>query len=117
MPFYWAWPFHSDWTRERLWHYIIPLLGCIPAYGVWTWSSGHPHQHSIKPIALYGVAFLAQMPTFAQPSLIAYRTATLYGASEQAVGTAATFAALSIGSIIAPQVFLQRPITKPIQGP
>ncbi|KIW23934.1 uncharacterized protein PV07_09681 [Cladophialophora immunda] len=105
LPFYWAWPFHSDWTRERLWHYIIPLLGCIPAYSIWTWSSGHPHQHSVKPIALYGVAFLAQMPTFAQPSLIAYRTSTLYGASEQAIGTAATFAALSIGSIIAPQMF------------
>jgi hypothetical protein len=35
---------------------------------------------------------------------LAYRTSTLYGASEQAVGGASAVAALSIASIIGPQV-------------
>jgi hypothetical protein len=55
-------------------------------------------------MALYGMAFLANLVIIAQPVLVAYRTSTLYGATEQAVGVAFAFAAVSIGSIIAPQV-------------
>ena len=40
----------------------------------------------------------------AQPAALAYRSSTLYGASEQAVGGATAVAALSIASIIGPQV-------------
>ena len=32
---------HSDWTRERMWHYVIPVLASIPCYGVWTYVSTH----------------------------------------------------------------------------
>jgi len=104
MPLSWLWPLHSGWTRERTCHYLIPLAVSTAAYGVWTWSSGHPHQHTIKLLVSYGMSFLALLAAISQPSLIAYRTSTLYGAAEQATGTAATFVALSIASIIAPQV-------------
>lgn len=87
-----------------MWHYLVPLLASVPGYAVWTWASGHAHQTAINPISLYGMAFLAQLPIIAQPILVAYRTSTLYGATEQAVGTGVTFAAMSIASIIAPQV-------------
>lgn len=87
-----------------MWHYLVPLLASVPGYAIWTWASGHPNQHTVKPLSLYGVAFLAQLPIIGQPILMAYRTSTLYGATEQAVGTGVAFAAMSIASIIAPQV-------------
>lgn len=40
----------------------------------------------------------------AQPVLLSYRSSTLYGAAEQAVGGAAAVASLSIASIMGPQV-------------
>lgn len=58
----------------------------------------------IKPIALFGLAFLGNLVSIAQPAALAYRSSTLYGASEQAVGGATAVAALSIASIIGPQV-------------
>ena len=42
--------------------------------------------------------------SIAQPAALAYGSSTLYGASEQAVGGATAVAALSIASIIGPQV-------------
>lgn len=44
------------------------------------------------------------MVVVAQPIILSYRSATLYGAAEQSVGTSAAVASLSIASIIAPQV-------------
>ncbi|KAF7588653.1 hypothetical protein BBP40_005404 [Aspergillus hancockii] len=105
IPLYWLWPLHSDWTRERMWHYLLPLLACIPAFATWTWASSHPGQTTIQPVSLYGMAFLANLVIIGQPVLVAYRTSTLYGATEQAVGVAFAFAAVSIGSIIAPQMY------------
>lgn len=87
-----------------MWHYVIPLLGSIPAYVIWAYASSNPGQTTVGPLALYGMAFLAQLPIISQPILVAYRTATLYGATEQAVGVSVAFAAMSIASIIAPQV-------------
>ena len=59
---------------------------------------------NIKPIALYGLAFLGKSVSICQPAALAYRSSTLYGATEQAVGGAVAVASLSIGSIIGPQV-------------
>lgn len=88
-----------------MWHYLIPALGAIPCFAVWTYV-GHNHSYGdISPIALYGLAFLGNLVSIAQPAALAYRTSTLYGASEQAVGGASAVAALSIASIIGPQVF------------
>jgi hypothetical protein len=42
--------------------------------------------------------------SIAQPAALSYRSATLYGAAEQAVGGAIAIASLSIASIIGPQV-------------
>jgi hypothetical protein len=55
---------------------------------------------------MYGMAFLGQLLLVAQPVMLSYRSSTLYGAAEQAVGTSTTVASLSIASIIAPQVCL-----------
>ena len=71
---------------------------------------------SIKPISLYGIAFLGNLVSIAQPAALSYRTSTLYGASEQAVGGASGVAALSIASIIGPQVrcFALELLKKPV---
>lgn len=87
-----------------MWHYLIPSLGAIPCFAVWSYV-GHNHSYgNIDPIALYGLAFLGNLVSIAQPAALAYRTSTLYGAAEQAVGGASAVAALSIASIIGPQV-------------
>jgi hypothetical protein len=89
-----------------MWHYLIPLIGTIPCYAVWTYVATHPETNgtTISQMALYGVGILGQLLVIAQPVVLSYRSATLYGASEQAVGSAAAVASLSIGSIIGPQV-------------
>lgn len=104
VPLYWTYPLHSDWTRERMWHFIIPVAASIPCYAVWTYVGSHPHQTGISYISMYGMAFLGQLLLVAQPVLLSYRSSTLYGAAEQAVGTSTAVASLSIASIIAPQV-------------
>lgn len=99
IPLYWFYPLHSDWTRERMWHYIFLVVCSIPGYAVWTYASAHPDS-GISNIALYGMAFLGQMVLISQPVVLSYRSSTLYGASEQAVGGAAAVASLSIASIL-----------------
>lgn len=104
VPLYWTYPLHSDWTRERMWHFIIPVACSIPCYAVWTYVSSRPTTNSVTYVSMYGMAFLGQLLLFGQPVLLSYRSSTLYGAAEQAVGTSTVVAALSVASIIAPQV-------------
>lgn len=104
---YAVWSWHSDWTRERMWHYILPAMGAIPCFAVWTYVGSHESFSGIKPISLYGLAFLGNLVSIAQPAALSYRSCTLYGASEQAVGGAIAVASLSIASIIGPQVSIQ----------
>lgn len=89
-----------------MWHYLIPALISIPGFAVWAYVSHNPgvRDNGISTITLYGMAFLAQMVRLGQPIIIAYRTSTLYGSMEQATGGAAAVAALSIASILGPQV-------------
>ena len=87
-----------------MWHFIVPVAASIPCYAVWTYAGSHPHDTSISYISMYGMAFLGQLLLVAQPVLLSYRSSTLYGAAEQAVGTSTAVASLSIASIIAPQV-------------
>lgn len=113
IPLYWVWPIHSDWTRERMWHYIIPVSLVIPCYGVWTYVSVS-ETTQIAPIAMYGMGFLGQLVVISQPIILSYRSSTLYGAAEQAVGGAAAVGSLSIASIIAPQVSRIKPVLSSI---
>lgn len=76
----------------------------VPCFAVWTYVGSRHSYQGIEPIALYGLAFLGNMVSICQPAALTYRTSTLYGASEQAVGGATAIAALSIASIIGPQV-------------
>jgi len=87
-----------------MWHYLLPVIAALPCFALWTYVSSHESFGSIQPISLYGMAFLGNCVSFAQPAALSYRTSTLYGASEQAVGGASAVAALSIASIIGPQV-------------
>ena len=102
---YALWSAHSDHTRERMWHYLLPIMIAIPCFAVWTHVSIYQSYGSIKPISLYGLAFLGKSVSISQPVALAYRSATLYGATEQAVGGAVAVASLSIASIIGPQIF------------
>jgi hypothetical protein len=86
-------------------HFTLPVLASIPCYAVWTYTSSHTTTHTISYISMYGMAFLGQLLLLSQPVLLSYRSATLYGAAEQAVGTAIAVAARSIASIIAPQMY------------
>jgi hypothetical protein len=106
IPLFWIIGWHSDWTRERMWHYLIPALLSIPGFAVWTHVALHPEVRGtgITTLALYGMTFLSQMVRIAQPVILSYRSSTLYGAAEQATGGAAVVAALSVASIIGPQV-------------
>lgn len=78
----------------------------VPGFAVWAYVSHNPgvRDHGISTISLFGMAFLAQMVRIGQPVIMAYRTSTLYGSLEQVIGGAAVVAALSIASIIGPQV-------------
>jgi hypothetical protein len=91
-----------------MWHYLIPAMLSIPGFGVWAYVSHNPgvRDSSISTISLYGMAFLAQMVRLGQPTIMAYRTSCLYGSMEQSTGGAAAVAALSIASILGPQVCL-----------
>ncbi|KAL9088345.1 MAG: hypothetical protein Q9165_006270 [Trypethelium subeluteriae] len=104
IPIYWGYGYHSDWTHERMWHYIMPGLIALPRYVVWTYASSHP-EHSISNMSLYGLSFIGQMVQVGPPILLAYRSATLYGACEQAVGIAVAIASASIANILAPQLY------------
>ncbi|KAK8038687.1 hypothetical protein PG993_007098 [Apiospora rasikravindrae] len=105
IPLYWFWPLHSDWTRERMWHYVLPLLGTIPCYAIWTSVSAGQSFGGLSGISLYGLAYLGHLTSVAQPAAIAYRSSTLYGASEQAVGSGIQIGALYVASIISPQMY------------
>jgi hypothetical protein len=102
---YYLWSLHSDMTRDRMWHFLIPVMIALPCFAVWTYVSSNQSYGSIKPIALYGLAFLGKSVSICQPAALAYRSSTLYGATEQAVGGAVAIASLSVGSIIGPQIF------------
>lgn len=110
---YMIWSWHSDWTRERIWHYVFPALCAVPCYAVWLYVGERQNFEGIAPISLYGLSFLGNMVSIAQPAALAYRSATLYGAAEQAVGGAIAIASLSIASIIGPQVRVYlRPLSR-----
>ena len=107
-PLFWFFGWHSDWTRERMWHYVIPAAISIPGFAVWTYVSMNPGARGnggISATSLYGMTFLSQMVRIGQPIIMSYRSSTLYGATEQATGGAALVAALSFASIVGPQMY------------
>ena len=104
VPLYCFYGLHSDWTYERMWHYIVPVMIALPRYATWTYASSHPG-HGISALSLYGLSFLGQMVQLGSPILLSYRTTTLYGACEQAVGGAATMASGCIANILAPLLY------------
>jgi len=89
-----------------MWHYLLPVMAAIPCFAIYTHVASKQSFDGIKPISLYGLAFLGNLVSIAQPAALAYRSSTLYGASEQAIGGATAIASLSIASIIGPQVSL-----------
>ena len=58
----------------------------------------------MRGITIYGLAYLGHLTSIAQPVALSFRTSTLYGASEQAVGGGIMIGALYLASIISPQV-------------
>ncbi|KFY99852.1 hypothetical protein V500_01249 [Pseudogymnoascus sp. VKM F-4518 (FW-2643)] len=107
IPLYWFVGMHSDWTRDRMWHFILPMVCCIPGYAVWLYVSLYPEAKgtSISTLSLYGMAFLGEMCRVAEPVVLSYRSSTLYGATEQAVCGATAVASLSIASILGSQMY------------
>lgn len=104
VPLLWLWPAHSDWTRERTWHFVLPLLLALPCYVCWAWIGAHQTLGPFSGRSFYGLMYLGYIVQIATPPLLSYRTSTLYGASEQAVGTGIQVGGAFFASIIAPQV-------------
>lgn len=104
IPLYWFWPLHSDWTRERTWHYVLLVCFAVPCYGTWTWVSARKDFAPLSGITIYGLTYLGHLTSIAQPVALSFRTSTLYGAAEQAVGGGVQIGALYLASIISPQV-------------
>ncbi|KAH8879722.1 MFS general substrate transporter [Thozetella sp. PMI_491] len=118
LPLFWVVGWHSDWTRERMWHYLIPALLSIPGFAVWTYVANNPgvRDNGISTVSLYGMAFLAQMVRIGQPVILSYRSSTLYGSVEQSTGGAAVVASLSIASILGPQMYPKTDAPRYIAG-
>lgn len=87
-----------------MWHFVLPAVGAIPCYAIWTWASAQQSFGGVSDISLYGLMYLGQLSSIAQPVAIAYRSSTLYGASEQAVGGGIQIGAIFLASILSPQV-------------
>lgn len=113
IPLYCFWPLHSDWTRERMWHFVLPILFALPCYVAWTWASAHQSFGGISSVSIYGLAFLGHLSSITQPVMLSYRSSTLYGAAEQAVGGGIQISAVYLASIISPQVS-QPNLTSPL---
>jgi hypothetical protein len=60
-----------------MWHYLIPVLGAIPCFAIWTHVASQESFGGISPIGLYGVAFLGNLVSIAQPAALSYRYASL----------------------------------------
>ncbi len=100
----WLWSLHSDITSERMWHLLILVLLSFPCFAVYLWVGSHHGQQTVSPTSMYGLIYLGQLAMAGQPIVASYRSITLYGAAEQAVGLASTAAGLTIAGIIGPQV-------------
>ena len=64
-------------------------------------------RHVLAPMngmTVYGLAYVGQLTSVAQPVALSYRFSTLYRAAEQAVGGGIQIGALYLPSIISPQV-------------
>ncbi|KAK8087373.1 hypothetical protein PG994_002347 [Apiospora phragmitis] len=76
-----------------------------PCYATWTWASARQSFGGLSNFSLYGLAFLGHLTSVAQPAALSYRSNTLYGATEQAVGSGIMIGALYLASIISPQMY------------
>ena len=104
IPLYWCFPRHSDWTRERMWHFVLPILFALPCYATWTHASAQRSFGGMSGLSIYGLAYLGHLTSIAQPVMLSYRSSTLYGSTEQAVGGGLQIASQYLASIISPQV-------------
>ncbi|KAF2167605.1 hypothetical protein M409DRAFT_22407 [Zasmidium cellare ATCC 36951] len=105
MALYPLWSWHGDLTRERMWHYLLCIVVASPCYIVFVYIGAKQSFSGISPLSVWGCSFLSDKVTLAQPAALTFRSMTLYGASEQAIGGAVTLAGLSVASIIGPQLF------------
>ncbi|KAK8130596.1 hypothetical protein PG999_002976 [Apiospora kogelbergensis] len=105
IPLYWCFPRHSDWTRERMWHFVLPILFALPCYATWTHASAQRSFGGMSGLSIYGLAYLGHLTSIAQPVMLSYRSSTLYGSTEQAVGGGLQIASQYLASIISPQMY------------
>lgn len=89
-----------------MWHYLLPVIVALPCFAVWTHVASNQNLGSVSPMSLYGLVYFGNLVSISQPAALAYISSTLYGAAEQAVGGAVAVAALSISSILGPQVMI-----------
>ncbi|KAJ3343487.1 hypothetical protein HDU93_008146 [Gonapodya sp. JEL0774] len=119
--FYVAVSWHSDFTRERMWHYVIPMVGGILVVNIKYVNAYAPicsirpyllleepaigHQGFISNPARYGMVFLVYFNWAVYPLVLNYRTVTLKGSTEvgQALGWMSAIA--FVAALISPFMY------------
>ncbi|KXS11702.1 MFS general substrate transporter [Gonapodya prolifera JEL478] len=100
---------HSDYTRERVWHGIIPTLVCFIGSALLTAAARNPPTATdpgfIPNSARYALFFFTTFQTGAYPVLVNFRASTLKGSTEVGLGISSTLVCQAIASIIAPFLF------------
>ncbi|KAJ3340499.1 hypothetical protein HDU93_006967 [Gonapodya sp. JEL0774] len=107
--YYICWSRHSDYTRERVWHGIIPCLTTTLGYAILTFAAKDPPSATsagfISNNSRYGLYFLTTLQVGAYPVFVNFRGTTLKGATSVGIGISSLLVCQAIASIIAPFLF------------
>ncbi|KXS17912.1 MFS general substrate transporter [Gonapodya prolifera JEL478] len=107
--YYVAWSSHSDYTRERVWHGLIPGIVSTLGYALQVFAARDPPSATsagfISNNARYGLYFMTSLQVGAYPVFVNFRGTTLKGATQVGIGISSLLVCQAIASIIAPFLF------------
>ncbi|KAJ3340500.1 hypothetical protein HDU93_006968 [Gonapodya sp. JEL0774] len=107
--YYIVWSKHSDYTRERVWHGILPCFITFIGSIFQTLAARDPVTATsagfMSNNARYGLFFLTSLQVGAYPVFVNFRGTTLKGATSVGIGISSLLVCQAIASIIAPFLF------------
>ncbi|KXS11505.1 MFS general substrate transporter [Gonapodya prolifera JEL478] len=102
-----AW--HSDYTRERVWHGLIPSIICTISVALMVTAAKNPPTATnpgfMPNWARYLMFFGIGIQSGSQPVLINFRQSTLGGSTQAGLGISAVLISQAIAQISAPFLF------------
>jgi len=106
---YVGWSWHSDHTRERVWHGILPgLLATVGGALLVACAKNPPTATNLGFVSngvRYFFIFLTSPQVGAYPVLVNYRASTLVGSTEVGLGISSVLVCQAVASIIGPFLF------------